>query len=33
MDGKPLADDSGAQDNENVEANDPGGLLSQSLEA
>ena len=28
-----LADDSDAQDRENVEANDPDGLLSQTLEA
>ena len=31
--GEPLADDSDAQDEENVEANDPGGLLPQALEA
>ena len=31
--GEPLADDSDAQDKENVEANDPDGLLPQTLEA
>ena len=31
--GEPLADDSYAQEEENVEANDPDGLLSQTLEA
>ena len=31
--GEPLADDSAAQDKENVEANDPEGLLPQTLEA
>ena len=31
--GVPLSDDSDAQDKENVEANDPDGLLPQSLEA
>ena len=31
--GEPLADDSDVQDKENVEANDPDGLLPQSLEA
>ena len=31
--GEPLADDSGAQDKENVEANDADGLLPQTLEA
>ena len=31
--GEPLADDSDAQDEENVEANDPDGLLPQTLEA
>ena len=33
--GEPLAlaDDSDAQDKENVEANDPNGLLPQTLEA
>ena len=31
--GKPLADDSDAQDKENFEANDPHGLLPQTLEA
>ena len=30
--GEPLADDSDAQDKENVEANDPNGLLPQTLE-
>ena len=29
--GEPLADDSDAQDKENVEANDPHGLLPQTL--
>ena len=31
--GEPLADDSDAQDKENVEANDPDRLLPQTLEA
>ena len=31
--GEPLADDSDAQDEENIEANDPEGLLPQTLEA
>ena len=31
--GEPLADDLDAQDKENVEANDPDGLLPQTLEA
>ena len=31
--GKPLADDLDAQDEENVGANDPDGLLPQTLEA
>ena len=31
--GEPLADDSDAQNKENVEANDPDGLLPQNLEA
>ena len=31
--GEPLADDSDAQDKENVEANDPNVLLPQTLEA
>ena len=31
--GESLADDSDAQDKENVEANDSDGLLSQTLEA
>ena len=31
--GEPLADDSDAQDKDNVEANDPYGLLPQTLEA
>ena len=31
--GAPLADDSDTQDKENVEANDPDGLLPQILEA
>ena len=31
--GEPLADDSDAQDKENVETNDPDGLLPQTLEA
>ena len=31
--GEPLADDSDAQNKENVEANDPDGLLPQTLEA
>ena len=31
--GDPLADDSDAQDKENVEANDPDGLLPQTLQA
>ena len=31
--GEPLADNSDAQDEENVEANDPDGLLPQTLEA
>ena len=30
---EPLADDSDEQDKENVEANDPDGLLPQTLEA
>ena len=29
---EPLPDDSDAQDKENVEANDPDGLLPQTLE-
>ena len=31
--GEPLADDSDAQDKENVEVNDPHGLLPQTLSA
>ena len=31
--GEPLADDSDAQEKENIEANDPNGLLPQTLEA
>ena len=31
--GEPLDDNSDAQDKENVEANDPDGLLPQTLEA
>ena len=31
--GEPLADDSDAQDKENVESNDADGLLPQTLEA
>ena len=31
--GEPLADDSDSQDKENFEANDPEGLLLQTLEA